>query len=66
SSPESGALRWRHYAENTRLLYGERQHPPELAEGQAAILRAVSGAFSVLDQHADLMGLCGLGGFLLS
>ena len=26
SSPESGALRWRHYAENTRLLYGERQH----------------------------------------
>ncbi|WP_310127221.1 tyrosine-type recombinase/integrase [Paraburkholderia terricola] len=26
SSPESGAFRWRHYAENTRLLYGERQH----------------------------------------
>jgi 5'-nucleotidase len=25
SSPESGAFRWRHYAGNTRLLYGERQ-----------------------------------------
>ena len=33
SSPETGAFLWRHYAENTRLLYGKRQ---QLAREEAS------------------------------
>lgn|ERR1700719_3027474 len=41
---EPGAFRWRHYAENSRLLYGARQHCASMVNSQVSLMSLNSTA----------------------